>query len=200
MPFKFTFRVENTAITVPYPPLKNDVLDNRGFVDLRGRPDMAREIAEGHTSPALRDLLTRVADPSSPIFTLGCDLGSHTEPTNVPLRRRQVAGGYVQVAGIHYHLTSTDAYAALANSIVGAVRSLKSEDYWKIDFVGAGVKFKFEETLEGIWPSLWIWFFASAGDEYTAVQSRERLIAAVSNTLVAPSAVKPFTAEGFRNK
>jgi hypothetical protein len=197
MPFKFTFRVENQANTVPYVPIQDDIRDNRGFVDLRGRPDMASEIAEGHISPALRDLLTRVANPHSPIFTVGCDLGSHTERTNVPLRRRQVAGGYIQLVGIHYHQTPSDAYAALANSIVDAIRRLKSEDYWTIDFVGSGVTFKFEDAPEGIWPSLWIWFFGAAREASAAAESRERLIAAVSDTLVAPSAVRPFTAQAL---
>jgi hypothetical protein len=195
MSFKFTFRVENEANTVPYPPVKDDIRDNRGFVDLRGRPDVAREIAEGHTSPALRDLLIRVADPRSPIFTVGCDLGIHTDPTSVPLRRREVAGGYIQLVGTHYRLTPTDAYAALANAVVDAIRNLKSDDYWKIDFVGRGVRFKFEDAPEGIWPCLWIWFFGAAREVSAAIESRERLITAVSNTLVAPDAIRPFTGE-----
>jgi hypothetical protein len=178
VPFKYTFRVENEGTTVPYPAVEDDIRKNRGFVDLRGRPDRAMEIAEGDASPALRNLLVRVASSNSPIFTLGCDLGSHIEPTNVPLRQRLVAGGYVQVAGIHYHQTPTEAYAALANSIVASVRHLSGGDHWKIDFVGAGVDFKFEGEPGGIRPSLWIWFFAAARDEFSAMQSRERLIAA----------------------
>lgn len=197
MPFKFNFRVENEANTVPYAPVKDDIRDNRGFLDLRGRPEMAREIAEGHASPALCDLLTRVANPRSPIFTVGCDLGSHTERTSVPLRRRQVAGGYIQLVGTHNHLTPTDAYATLANSVVSAIRNLKSEDYWTIDFVGRGVTFKFKDAPEGIWPSLWIWFFGAAREASAAVESRERLIAAVSDTLIDPNAVRPFTAQGL---
>jgi hypothetical protein len=145
VPFRYTFRVENKATTVPYSAVKDDIRENRGFVDLRGRPDLAKEIAEGAVSTALRDLLIKVASSKSLIFTLGCDLGSHMERTNVPLRRRMVAGGYVQVAGIHYHRTPTDAYAALANSIVASLRHLSGPDYWRIDFVGGGVNFKFEK-------------------------------------------------------
>ena len=118
-------------------------------MDLRGRPELAKRIAEGDGSPALRDLLTKVADRNSPIFTLGCDLGSHLEPTNVPLRRRMVAGGYVQMAGIHYDQTATDAYAALANFLVTSVGFLSAQDDWRIDFVGAGVNFKFEDEPQG---------------------------------------------------
>jgi hypothetical protein len=78
---------------------------------------------------------------------------------------------------------------------VDAIRNLRSEDYWKIDFVGRGVSLKFEDAPEGVWPCLWIWFFGAAREVSAAIDSRERLIAAVSNTLVAPDAVRPFTAE-----
>jgi hypothetical protein len=85
-----------------------------------------------------------------------------------------VAGGYIQVVGIRYHLTPSDAYAALANSIVDAIRRLKSEDYWTIDFVGSGVTFKFEAAPEGIWPSLWIWFFLEPRERRLPLPSRVR--------------------------
>jgi hypothetical protein len=140
----------------------------------------------------LRNLLVRVAQVGSPIFTLGYDLGSHTEPTHVPRRRREVAGGYVQIAGARYHRTRTEAYAALANSIVAVARARSSEDHWSIDFVGKGVSFQFEGEPKGIQPSLWIWFFAAVPDPFAATQSRERLIEAIGDTLVLPSALKPF--------
>jgi hypothetical protein len=194
MPFKFTFRLESKGTTVPYPPVKDDIRNNRGYIDLRRNPDRAKQIAEGGTSPALRKLLIEVASPISPIFTLGCDLGTHIEPTNVPLRRRSVAGGYIQIAGMDYERIPTDAYAALANSIVASARCLSGEDNWKIDFVGKGVSFQFKGETWGFYPSLWIWFFAAARDEFSAMQSRERLIAAINDTLVMPDAIKPFTA------
>jgi hypothetical protein len=53
---------------------------NHGFVDLRGRPDLAIEIPEGSQSPALKGILVELSEPDSPLFTLGCDLGTHEEP------------------------------------------------------------------------------------------------------------------------
>jgi hypothetical protein len=194
VPFRFTFRVETEATTVPYAPIDDGVRHNRGFTDLRNQPDRAKEIAEGSNSPALSNLLMRVANVGSPIFTLGCDLGSHTEPTHVPRRRREVAGGYVEIAGIRYHLTQTEAYATFANSIVAAVRARSGEDHWKIDFVGKWVNFQFEGEPKGIRPSLWIWFFAAAPNPFAAMQSRERLIEAIDAVLVLPTALRPFTA------
>jgi hypothetical protein len=90
-------------MTVPYAAIADDIRNNSGFEDLRGRPDKASAIAEGNASPALRRLLVRIANVGSTIFTLGCELGSHQEPTHVPMRRREVAGGYVQFAIIHYN-------------------------------------------------------------------------------------------------
>src|SRR5712691_10020038 len=131
MPFRFSFRVNPTAITVPYAQITDDIRRNRGFVDLRGRPDKAKDIAEGNDSPALRSLLVRVATVGSTIFTLGCDLGAHQEPTHVPLRRREVAGGYIQFASVHYDRAESESYAAFANGIAAHVKTRVEEDNWK---------------------------------------------------------------------
>lgn len=141
----------------------------------------------------MRNLLGRVAQPGSPIFTLGCDLGSHTEPTHVPRHRREVAGGYVQIASVNYDRTKTQAYAEFANLMVAAVRARSGEDHWRVDIAGKWVDFQFEGEPNGVQPSLWIWFFAAARDPFAAVQSRERLIEAIGERLVLPSALKPFT-------
>jgi hypothetical protein len=87
MPFRFSFRVHPTAITVPYASMTDHIRRNCGFVDLRGRPDKAKDIAEASDSPALQQLLVHVAKVGSAIF----ELGAHQEPTNVPLRRAKMA-------------------------------------------------------------------------------------------------------------
>ena len=74
------FEIEKEGMTVPYPQLFNDIGRNHGFVDLRGRPDLAIEIPEGSQSPALKAILVELSGPDSPLFTLGCDLGTHEEP------------------------------------------------------------------------------------------------------------------------
>jgi hypothetical protein len=102
MTFKFSFQIDPEGMTVPYPPVTDEIRRNRGFVDLRREPEKAIEIAEGTDSLALRNLLIRVAEKGTSIFTIGCDLGAHQERTNVPARRREFAGGYIQFASIHY--------------------------------------------------------------------------------------------------
>ena len=192
MAFKFTFRVDREGMTVPYAPIADDTRRNRGFVDLRGRPDLAGEIAEGRDSVALRNLLVRIAQPGSRIFSIGCDLGAHQEPTQVPLRRREVAGGYVQFASVHYDRTATDSYAAFANAIVAHLKKCAGDDNWKLDFIGKYINFKFEGEPTGLCPSLWIWFFAAARDPFAALQSRERLIAAIDVAIALPTALESF--------
>lgn len=199
MPFRFTFSVHSDeATTVPYGPIRDSIRHNRGFVDLRRQPERAKEIAEGKISPALRNLLIRLAEADSLIFTLGCNLGSHTESTHVPRRRREVAGGYVQIASISYQQTKTDAYAAFANFMVDELRARCGQDIWKTDIVGKWVNFKFQGEQSGVHPSLWIWFFAAAEDPFSAIESRERLIASVCETFVMPRALELFTLAKYK--
>jgi hypothetical protein len=193
MPFRFTFRVDNDeAMTVPYASISDDVRNNRGFTDLRGHPERVKEIAEGMSSAALSRLLMKVAKVTSPIFTLGCDLGIHTEPTHVPRQRREAAGGYLQIASVQYQRAKTEAYAAFANSMVDNLRARCGNENWKIDFAGKWVNFKFAGEPNGVYPSLWIWFFAAANNPTAAIQSRERLIDVIGEILVLPDAIKPF--------
>jgi hypothetical protein len=192
MPFRFTFRVDAKAITVPYAPITDDIRRNRGFVDLRGRPDKAKEVAEGNDSPALRQLLIRVANNGSAIFTLGCDLGTHQEPTHVPLRRREVAGGYIQFASVHYDRANPESYAAFANAIVANMKIRAGKDHWEINFVGQMVNFQFDGEPSGIHPTLMIWFFAAARDPFIARQSRERLIEAIGEATALSATLESF--------
>ena len=46
MTFKFSFKVDPEGMTVPYPPVTDEIRRNQGFVDLRKQPERASEIAE----------------------------------------------------------------------------------------------------------------------------------------------------------
>jgi hypothetical protein len=65
-------------------------------------------------------------------------------------------------------------------------------DHWEIDFVGKPVSFKFDNEPNGIYPSLMVWFFANARGPLAAVQSRERLIKAIEESTMLPSATESF--------
>jgi hypothetical protein len=200
MSFQFSFSVDPEAITVPYAPITDDIRHSRGFVDLRGHPEKAKDIVEGNDSPALRRLLIRIANVGSAIFTLGCDLGSHQEPIHVPSRRREVAGGYIQLASVRYDRAERESYAAFANAIVANVKPRARRDHWEINFVGQMVNFRVEPGRKGIHPSLMIWFFAAARDLITALQSRERLIEAIDEATALPVTLESFAHGAIASK
>jgi hypothetical protein len=200
MPFQFSFRVDSEAITVPYAPITDGIRRNRGFVDLRGHPEKAKDIAEGNESPALRRLLIRIAYVGSTIFTLGCDLGSHQELIHVPSRRREVAGGYIQLASVRYDHAKRESYAAFGNAIVANVKPCSRRDHWELNFVGQMVNFQLDPRRKGIHPSLMIWFFAAARDQVAALQSRERLIEAIDEATALPGTLKSFASDAKASK
>ena len=102
MPVNITNSQSNDVHTsVPYPAFFSSTRSNRGFVDLRGRPELAASIAEAETSKALRTFLVRIAATRTTLFSIGCDLGHHVDPA-APKGRRRVAGGYIQLTSSLY--------------------------------------------------------------------------------------------------
>lgn len=162
---------------------------------MRNSPAKAGEIAEAAASGALRRLLVRVASAGHPIFTLGCDLGAHQEPTSVPARRREVAGGYIQFASAKYDRTGTQSYEAFADLIGESVKSCAVGHNWKLQCIGKWVDFKFEGEPQGLQPSLWVWFFAASSNVFNALKSRERLIEAIDKAIELPKTLEPFMSE-----
>jgi hypothetical protein len=167
--------------TVPYGPLFDGIRKNSGFVDARGRPDIAASIAEGSESAALRKLLIRISEENV-YFSLGCDLGMHPEP-EAKATLRQVAGGYIQVVGMDYELLSTDDYDEFGKCFEAGLRVKSQGRIWRIWLEGCYVNFKFPDQPLVTAPSMWIWFFAPARTKEKAVASRESLIDAISDVL-----------------
>jgi hypothetical protein len=182
-----TYGVQSRAITVPYGPIYGKIRRNSGFTDLRGRPDHAANIVEGKESAALRNLLVRLAYPDSPLFSIGCDLGSHEEK-RAPPKRRLVAGGYIQLAGSDYKGTSADAYLKVAKSVEASVSTnVDHNSGWELMFVLQPVEFRFEPTEPTLCSSLSVWFFAGSKDLTNATASRELLIEALVLALRGPA-------------
>jgi|ERR1700687_160939 len=119
------------GITVPYGPIFDGVKKNSGFSDVRGRPDLAAQIAEGGTSKALGNLLVRAARENV-YFSLGCDLGDHQELES-PAAQRQIAGGYIQVAAINYSDASTDQYDEFGKAVTSELRKRAQSFHWRIE-------------------------------------------------------------------
>lgn len=172
-------------MTVPYPSLFDDIRNNHGFVDLRGHPDLASAIPEALQSTALKGLLTELAHSSSPLLTLGCDLGTHEEKKrNV----RFVAGGYFQLLSASYMDREPEDYRILARAIAKFTRIRASNYKWSLRFVLTFVDLKLDHCNELI-PSLWTWFFATSNAPEEALASREILIETLHSALTDKSTV-----------
>jgi len=178
------FRRGGDGITVPYGPIFDGVRRNSGFRDVRGRPDVATQITEGGESRELRDLLIRIARENV-YFSLGCDLGDHSEPESTAAQR-QVAGGYIQFAAINYSNATTDQYDEFCKIMEPELRKRARSSHWRIELVGTWVKFCLLDEPTTTSPSMWIWFFAAARTKAKAAASREALIGAISDVLHMP--------------
>ena len=55
--FESSIEMDEEGVTIPYAPLFDNVRLNHGFVDTRGRPDLAASIVECAQSSAMRALL-----------------------------------------------------------------------------------------------------------------------------------------------
>lgn len=70
------YRSADSGPPVPYPAVdRPETPDrpNRGFIDLRDRPDAAEAIYEAADVPGLQALLRAVNAPGSPFMSLGCE-------------------------------------------------------------------------------------------------------------------------------
>lgn len=177
-------RKSGDGTTVPYGPIFDGIRKNRGFVDARGRPDLAASIAEGSESSALKILLVRIAEENV-YFSLGCDLGMHPEP-EAKVTLRQVAGGYVQVVGMDYEQLSTDDYDEFGNRLERQLRAKSQGRNWRLWLDGRFVDFKFADRPAVNAPSMWIWFFAKAKTVGRAIEEREELLTILSDVLHSP--------------
>jgi len=153
------FEIEKEGMTIPYSPLFNDIRRNHGFVDLRGRPDLAIEIPEGSQSPALKAILNL-----APIAQL-------------------VAGGYVQLMCASYSDRSPEDYTTFGYAITQVLGEKVQDCNWFVRFVLKLVVLSLDD-FSGAAPSLWIWFYAIAETPEAALASRESLIGELHDALV----------------
>lgn len=172
---------EDEGNTVPYPPMFDEIRQNHGFVDVRGKPELANEIFEGSQSPALKSILIELAHKNSDFFSLGCDLGAHEEDENEK-GIRQIAGGYLQVINRNYCDWDAAKYLNLAESLAEKIELGSRGHYWLVRFIHTPVLLNLD-SLNSIFSSLWIWFYAGAGTAEHALRSREELIEKIRSTI-----------------
>lgn len=181
MPVQIVYGVGERGNTVPYPPLKDEIRCNFGFVDLRGNPGGVAEVPETQSSPALAELLTALAQPRSPIISLGCDLGEHSDPAS-RLQTRRRAGGYLQIADARMCDREGDFLKRAASHIERVIAQTATSDRWSVRFELNAVAYELEEHVRA--HSIWIWFDAKASTIEKAKASRERLITAITDAVI----------------
>ena len=163
------FEHDEVAITVPYKAVSDEVRQNRGFVDLRGRPDLAATISEGLNCASLQRFLIDLARPDSCAFSVGCDVGEHRE------HDAYVSGGYVQLVSERYAKLSPDDYLEYARRIAELIEHESAQSSWRLLFVHQFIVFKLDVSVDLI-SSLAIWFYGLANTQIEADISRGKLI------------------------
>ncbi|MGK9233285.1 hypothetical protein KXS07_16645 [Inquilinus limosus] len=172
------------AITIPYPPIPREgESSNHGFIDVRGRPDLAAAIPEASESEALRRILVELAQPSSLFATVGCALGAYEEPeSEADIRYR--CGGYVQL----FFIDHSERWEFDYENIITDTRDFKSSkagNYkWFIRYVIEDILLKVD-NMEDTIPSLQIWFHCADQSPEAALSSREVLIDTIREALAS---------------
>ena len=177
-----TYESAEAGITVPYGARFQGLQRNSGFVDIRGRPDLAAQIPEVAHSDSLKALLIALAEPGVPIFTVGCDLGTRSEDDRSSTT--YVAGGYVHIMNSSFASSSADDYYLMTQRISEHVDSKSAGKYWELLHSYTPVDFQLEGH-SGIVPAVQIWFDAKAETAVAALLSREALIEALCTALKA---------------
>jgi len=179
MPCRISFGWAREGNTVPYPSFeKRDGHSrrrhNRGFSDLRGRPEIAAAVAEVADSPEFAAWLVELAGRESPLFSLGCDLGTFRRSKRGVVNR-YASGGYIQLVGTNYRSLSEDYYKRLAESLGAHVEQSADDEQWDAGFLLQIVQLNLDgfndETI-----SLSVHFNAWGADPTAAKTSCELLI------------------------
>ena len=187
--FEWNIEMAEEGMTVPYPPLFDKIRSNEGFVDTRGRPDLAVSIAECSRSPAMKELLVQLAQPPSKIFSVGCDVGSKFvtddgEPYHT-------AGGYVQVMSESYARQSPEEYSRFGEDVAHLLESLSCGHEWRLNLVITPVRWNLDE-FDSMTGSLWIWFHAYGYTEIEALTEREECISCLGQCLLNEDSLACF--------
>lgn len=182
MPCHVAFGWASRGNTVPYPPSEGRVghgrkRHNRGFVDLRGKPDDAAAVAEAADSPELRAWLVDLAKPGSALFSVGCDIGKYRKRRATD-NCLHASGGYIQLLAADYAFWGPDEYKALAEPWAARVEALAGNDRWDLSFLLQTVRFNLDQVFNEL-VSLSVEFNTWASNAIAAKEARERLVRAV---------------------
>lgn len=180
--YKYTLEPDEEGVLVlPYPPDDRGGRTNRGFVDLRGNPEQAFQIAEAVPSQALKALLVALAAPGSSFFSVGCTLGAHRLEAG-----SYSAGGYIQVAytDLWRKASHCPNHSELSNRLKDYLDLNVGEREWQVEFILSVIGTAALGGPDQVWSPV-IYFSSSASTLADAGASTEELIGALTCFLTA---------------
>lgn len=187
--FGWDIEMAQEGMTVPYPPLFDNIRSNEGFVDTRGRPELAASIPECSRSPAMKELLVLLAQPKAKIFSVGCDVGGKfVTDDGDPYH---TAGGYVQVMSESYPRQSPEEYSRFGEDVAYLLETHSCDHEWRLHLEIKPVQFNLDE-FNSMTGSLWIWFHAYGYTERDAVTEREECISCLGQCLLDEDSLARF--------
>jgi hypothetical protein len=199
MPVEIIFAdAASVATPIPYPSCFENARTNAGFLDLRGHPELIERVHEVKKSPALQRLIERAAAQNAPIFTLGCDLGSHTDHSEKP-GLPAIAGGYVQFAAKQFLLTPPKAYYGHAKFIRRHLKAVSGKRVWRLAFSLTPCVFRFS-GLDEFGGSNYVAFWAFEKTADAALAVREQLIDEITTAIFHPNALKRLEASSSKTQ
>src|SRR6185312_10314309 len=180
MPLDFEIEFEGEdepVLTLPYEQNFENGRTNHGFRDIRGRPELAQEIQEAAQSPALRQLLAALAQPTSRYFSIGCDLSPW--PPAQPGDPYQAAG-YIQLVFSDLHGEAADhrRHLLFGRDLQAHLRRVVGDDSWVVRLVVATISAADIAGPEQVWSPV-VEFCAMGSSDRDASASAERLITAL---------------------
>lgn len=177
---------DEAVLVLPYVRNFEEGRTNHGFRDTRGRPELVGEIAEAGGSPALKELLRSLAQPTSRYFSIGCDL--RTWPPAEPDDLYQAAG-YVQLlsADLAREAIHRRRQMQFGRALEAYLDRRVGEDDWMVRFAVAMVNAAELGGPEQVWSPV-IEFAALAESEAEANASAERLMVALWDFLASDAA------------
>ncbi|HEV8392408.1 MAG TPA: hypothetical protein VGQ35_21315 [Dongiaceae bacterium] len=180
MPLEFEIEFEGEdepVLTLPYERNFEDGRANRGFTDLRGRPELAAEIAEAVASPALKALLVALAEPASPFFSIGCD---HRPWPPAEEGGAHQSAGYIQLifSGLEREAVDHRRHLQFGRDLKMRLERAVGDESWVVKLIVAAVDATDIGGPEEVWSPV-IEFCALGPTEYDASASAERLIGAL---------------------
>ena len=184
---------DETVLVLPYVRNFEEGRTNHGFRDTRGRPELIDKIAEAGTSPALKELLRALAQPTSRYFSIGCDL--RTWPPAVVGELYQAAG-YVQLlsADLAHEAIHRRRQMLFGLALEAHLDRLAGDEDWVVRFAVAMVGAAELGGPEQVWSPV-IEFSALAETEAEANESAERLMRALRDFVAPATAPQPGRGE-----